>query len=1197
MGSLTTLFFIFKNFFSMKINIFSPSHRLTVSLVMIAFSLIFSRKTVKAQTSTDFCGTVATQSVIDAQSGFWTNTTSSTHQLTSYVIPVVVHIVHDGGSSNISNQQVFDAIQELNDGFSGVFGGTNANIRFELVKTDPNGCQTSGINRILLSPYICTAAPSQSGFHPSSLVSWDTDKYLNIWVVACIDGFLYGFAQFPNTGSPITDGVVIDYSEFGPSGVWAPKVIVHEVGHYLNLFHTWGLDDMPNTFCHDNSQNLFLGDRIEDTPPQLRYSGQCGKVYNTCSLDSPDLNDDVSNFMGYHKCITHFTPKQIVRMKDCIDFLRPGLSNFTNLDCTGVQSLFPKHVEIINFTSWQTTNLPNGGEITIEKLVVKSGALLEIGSGVIVHFRKGCTSGSNLIVEPGGTLVLQGKLTNSNCSSTDFWQGVEVAGANQSFAAGELLTETGSVIENAHTGIRNWATVKASHSNAFTSYGGNIYCSGTLFQNNHVGVSFFTPDKWAQGSFGTFFTNSSLENCKFLNDGFYLKSLPDFHCFVSITNVKQITITNPEFRNENNTAGQWIKSGLGISALSGGFALQGNNSDEFIGLWRGIECSKMIENRPFSIKSCNFDACNIGILNDGVSGSSILFNKFNLGDRPNFQADPPYQDQIGVYLVGNMSVIIEENEFKDNWKGVFDIENTTGICANNIGALNNIVRRNKFIDVNMGNVANNVNFAGSSGLRYECNTNTGVREYDFAITNGGIRSLQNAQTGNPNQSTGNTFTYDKPPFEDDIKNNDSNLTYIYQNVSPEVPLETTPSTVIIQQGLVNPCTQTFTSPDREDEFWLGQVRDSIKQVFLALRTDFQSRLDNGQTQNLTETVQTATPSNFGTVGNQLQAVSPWLSTVVFSEIIKKPQVFQPTFIYNLLLDNPDVLRDALFFNKIEAAVLFNNQQLQTLRNAAAIPTARTAVEENLLNQKSQFDYFSARWLAVRLPGRDDFSTEEYIGWMHDFGDYQSGILAVEELLVHQDHLAALSMLDEMAVDYYLEGEALLVHENYRALLQLIGNVWQGERSVFELNESELASIEAIESSTSGFAERLAGMLLEANGIRNYEVVPCSLPTRLLALKPTALTNTQGHPKNGQTVICFPNPTNGLVQFDVSGLNIEKLTLTLQITDALGKNLLQKEFESNKAKTTIDGRDWKSGIYFYRITDFQGIDISGKFIHN
>ncbi|MFZ9848052.1 MAG: hypothetical protein ACO3EE_07875, partial [Flavobacteriales bacterium] len=107
-----------------------------------------------------------------------------------FIIPVVVHIIHDGGTSNISDAQILDAIEKLNEEFKKLNADTSqivstfksiasdARFEFRLATIDPNGNCTKGITRTF--SYLTNVG---SGEPIKDLISWDTKKYYNIWVV------------------------------------------------------------------------------------------------------------------------------------------------------------------------------------------------------------------------------------------------------------------------------------------------------------------------------------------------------------------------------------------------------------------------------------------------------------------------------------------------------------------------------------------------------------------------------------------------------------------------------------------------------------------------------------------------------------------------------------------------------------------------------------------------------------------------------------------------------------------------------------------------------------------------------------------------------------------------------------------------------------------------------------------------------
>ena len=70
-----------------------------------------------------------------------------------YTIPVVVHVIHlgepVGTGSNISDAQILDAINGLNERFANSNGqGADCEIDFCLAAQTPDGCPTKGINRV-----------------------------------------------------------------------------------------------------------------------------------------------------------------------------------------------------------------------------------------------------------------------------------------------------------------------------------------------------------------------------------------------------------------------------------------------------------------------------------------------------------------------------------------------------------------------------------------------------------------------------------------------------------------------------------------------------------------------------------------------------------------------------------------------------------------------------------------------------------------------------------------------------------------------------------------------------------------------------------------------------------------------------------------------------------------------------------------
>lgn len=237
-------------------------------------------------------------------------------------IPVVVHVIHlgenIGSGSNISDQQIINAINGANDRFRNSSGQSlDVDVQLALAKTDPNGQSTSGINRVngsSLASYVSRGIimedePGSNAIEVKSLSIWPRDKYYNIWVLHKIDGGWAGFAQFPTTYK--YEGTHMDYRYMTAAGV----TLTHELGHALNLQHTF-LGDNNGNACPGNTICQLQGDFVCDTPPHKK--GDCGTTA-TCNNNSgyPFTNSS-RNIMSYCSSRLHFTPQQKQRMSDAL---------------------------------------------------------------------------------------------------------------------------------------------------------------------------------------------------------------------------------------------------------------------------------------------------------------------------------------------------------------------------------------------------------------------------------------------------------------------------------------------------------------------------------------------------------------------------------------------------------------------------------------------------------------------------------------------------------------------------------------------------------------------------------------------------------------------------------------------------------------------------------------------------------------
>lgn len=253
-----------------------------------------------------------------------------------YVLPVVVHIIHNNGLENIPDAQVVAAIEHMNQAFAHESyyaqqgDGTNTQIQFCLARRNPDGQLTNGITRTV-SP-LTDMVPEAQDLALKDLVRWDPTQYINIWVVASITSAsagagVAGYAYLASSHGEPNDGVVCEAGTFGVDAA-QEGVLIHEMGHYLNLYHTF------EGGC-GNGDCLSDGDQVCDTPPDQSIHTAC--PYNSCNTDTDDastnnpfnsdVDDPTENFMDYSPfgCYRNFTVGQSERMQYAIEFFRNSL--------------------------------------------------------------------------------------------------------------------------------------------------------------------------------------------------------------------------------------------------------------------------------------------------------------------------------------------------------------------------------------------------------------------------------------------------------------------------------------------------------------------------------------------------------------------------------------------------------------------------------------------------------------------------------------------------------------------------------------------------------------------------------------------------------------------------------------------------------------------------------------------------------
>ena len=281
----------------------------------------------------------------------------SAEKATIYKIPVVFHVLHNNGIENISDEQIFDALTILNRDYrllnadannvQSEFAGMPADIEVEflLATKAPNGACFKGITR---TKNAISYDGSDGGDQVDAIVAgndvyqgnWAGNKYLNIFICGDIGGAA-GYTTKPSAWSAnqMTNGIWVNHNyvgSIGTSSTGKSRTLTHELGHWLNLNHTWGGNNNPG-----NTSSCSTDDGVQDTPNCIGVQA-CLINSNTCSSDNAywgfNIRDNVENYMDYSYCSRMFTQGQKTRMRAALQSSSTGRANVvsaTNLTAVG----------------------------------------------------------------------------------------------------------------------------------------------------------------------------------------------------------------------------------------------------------------------------------------------------------------------------------------------------------------------------------------------------------------------------------------------------------------------------------------------------------------------------------------------------------------------------------------------------------------------------------------------------------------------------------------------------------------------------------------------------------------------------------------------------------------------------------------------------------------------------------------------
>lgn len=1019
------------------------------------------------------------------------------------------------------------------DPLPGVVDLPDSKIRFELadrIYFYQNTSLHTSCSRSNMVSHITTFNPERLEYMPIVVSAGSCTQNANVPWPSMIGGGTAGSL----------DAIMSSFIDMTPPAPYVQaQVLAHELAHNLDLLHTY-----EPSCCHETCDGTNQ-DYLSDVFGAIAIPSCWHDSGFSCDPYDP-TNTCTNNLMGSTAQLDYYlSPMQMGKLHRTL-----SVKTTKKYVKDGAYSSVP--LTIASDETWDfEMNLYRG-------IVIESGATLTLKCALYLPEQ------ANIIIKPGGKLIIDGGSVDTWCSG--MWQGIMVQG-NATVPQGTVLGSSNAILQ-----IANGGTIENALIGAYVDQGGIIDCSsGATFRNCHVDVE-FTP--YTNENLGgaivpnaSHFSETIFETTGPLND-----PLLDLSDHVKLNIVDDIYFAGCTFRNTDLTMYDNHLRGTGIRATDASLRVIANcgvigpwwnpcgtyTPSHFEGLSYGVRAESSNPMYGVVVNKSEFINNWRGILTKGVNYSDITENTFDVGETAlNAVKDP---SSYGLYVHSGWGYKIEENDFLTNYNGDY------GTIFWNNGINGNLFYNNTFANLKFSTQCEQSN----TGLKIRCNDYFGSIQTDISITSGAINPFQGT-CADAQSPAGNTFSHTCPgtPLWSDIWTTFLSTPIFYSHHSDVI---STPQPGCYNDAVVTTvdCAIGYSSSSCPTNLTRPNI-SILRNLALGLLVDagaLKNHIDDGDTQTLLDLI--ATGSN-GQVKNGLLDASPYLSDkVLITYLESNPPNGN---LQQVVLANSPVTDDVMVVIK---EMNLSNGIMNLIEAAQTGFSARFDLEMEISN--TVHESYLNKNDAVRQYMEDDESLTRYDDIIEFLEEYIVELEAIEEnisavncelvatCVKNGKHTKAQLYIDNTKVD----GEA----NNFCKLQEKCIEVKDGGKNIHEIN----AAYEAV-------IREVAGNVLD-KGYANGEALLDGLFSEDLEeiIEPLDAGEERMEffefiESPSATGSVYPNPTSGTIHIQLSESDA---TRTFRLYSLTGILVMEESFTGSRHQLEVGEID--NGVYFYELLE-------------